>query len=108
MLTVRGQQHWFLTHERMFLWKCQSFWDGKCLDLGGGGEGGGVRTPNLLIHAECSSHLSYQGQLSHVFLILALAAITEYIAQVDTQVIINLQIGTGLSFRYVPFCITNE
>ena len=24
-LTVRGQQHSFSTHERMFLWKCQSF-----------------------------------------------------------------------------------
>ena len=26
MLTVRGQQHSFSTHERVFLWKCQSFW----------------------------------------------------------------------------------
>ena len=25
MLTVRGQQHSFSTHERMFLWKCQDF-----------------------------------------------------------------------------------
>ena len=25
MLTVRGQQHSFMTHERVFLWKCQSF-----------------------------------------------------------------------------------
>ena len=39
MLTVRGQQHSFLTHERVFLWKCQSFWDRKCLDLRG------TRTP---------------------------------------------------------------
>ena len=30
---VRGQHHSFSTHERMFLWKCQSFWDRKCLDL---------------------------------------------------------------------------
>ena len=39
MLTVRGQQHSFSTHERMFLWKCQIFfvcffrylysWDGE-------------------------------------------------------------------------------
>ena len=35
MLTVRGQQHSFSTHERVFLWKCQSFWDRKCLDLRG-------------------------------------------------------------------------
>ena len=56
MLTVRGQQHSFSTHERMFLWKCQSFWDRKCLDLRG------ARTSNLRIHAECSNHLSYQGQ----------------------------------------------
>ena len=27
MLTVRGQQHSFSTHERMFLGKCQSSWD---------------------------------------------------------------------------------
>ena len=40
-LTVRGQQHSFSTHERVFLWKCQSFWDRKCLDLRG------ARTPNL-------------------------------------------------------------
>ena len=53
---MRGQQHSFSTHERMFLWKCQSFWDRKCLDLRG------IRTPNLRIHAECSNHLSYQGQ----------------------------------------------
>ena len=56
MLTVRGQQHSFSTHERVFLRKCQSFWDRKCLDLRGTG------TPNLRIHAECSNHLSYQGQ----------------------------------------------
>ena len=33
MLTVRGQQHSFSTHERVFLWKCQRFWDRICLDL---------------------------------------------------------------------------
>ena len=54
--TVCGQQHLFSTHERMFLWKCQSFWGRKCLELRG------TRTPNLRIHAECSNHLSYQGQ----------------------------------------------
>ena len=56
MLTVHGQQHSFLKHEQMFLWKCQSFWDRNCLDLRG------TRTPNLQVHAECSNHLSYQGQ----------------------------------------------
>ena len=56
ILTVRGQQHSFSTHERMFLWKCQSFWDRKCLDLWG------TRTPNLRIYAEGSNHLSCQGQ----------------------------------------------
>ena len=30
MLTVRGQQHSFSTHEWVFLWKCQSFGDRKC------------------------------------------------------------------------------
>ena len=138
MLTARGQQHSFSTHERMFLWKYQSFWDRKCLDLRGGLEPSifgfvpnaliiwvirarhllshvceywfwryryflskvniwnvdcaratafifdtrtmllwkcqrfwnrkcldlrGTRTPNLRIYAECSNHLSYQGQL---------------------------------------------
>ena len=56
MLTVRGQQHSFLTHERVFLGKCQSFSDRKCLDLRG------TRTPNLRFHAECSDLLSYQDQ----------------------------------------------
>ena len=56
MLTVRGQQHSFSTHERMFLWKCQSFWDRKCLDLRG------IRTPDLRIQAQCSNHMSYHGQ----------------------------------------------
>ena len=56
MLTVRGQQHSFSTHERVFLWKCQRFWDRKCLDLRW------TRTPNLRIHAECSSLLSSQSQ----------------------------------------------
>ena len=41
MLTVRGQQHSFSTHERMFLWQCQRFWDRKCLDPRG------TRTPNF-------------------------------------------------------------
>ena len=138
MLTVCERRHSFSTHERMFLWKCQSswdrnvstwgelepptfgfmpndltiwairarpllccplffntgsggidifwrkcniwnancagnslhfrhrngcscesvkvFWDRKWLDLRG------TRTPNLRIHAECSNHLSSQGQ----------------------------------------------
>ena len=56
MFTVRGHQHSFSTHERVFLWKCQSFWDRKCLHLRG------TRTPNIRIHAECSKLLSYQGQ----------------------------------------------
>ena len=71
MLTVRGQQHSFSTHERLSLWKCQSFWDRKCFDLRG------TRTPNFRIHAECSNLLSYQGQTFAVpyFLILALALV---------------------------------
>ena len=68
LLAVHGQQHSFSTHEQMFLWKCQSFWDRKCLDLRG------TRNPNLQIHAKCSNHLSYQGQTFAVpcFLTLAL------------------------------------
>ena len=69
MLTVHGQQNLFSTHEWVFLWKCQSFWDRKCLDLWG------TRTPNRRIHAVCSNLLSYQGQTFAVpcFLIPALA-----------------------------------
>ena len=55
MITVRGQQHSFSTHERLFLWKCQRFWDRKRLDLRGN------RTPNLRIHAERSNLLSNHG-----------------------------------------------
>ena len=69
MLTVRGQQHSWSTHARAFFWKCQSFWDRKCLDLRG------TRIPNLWTHAECSNLLSYQGQTFAVpcFWILDLA-----------------------------------
>ena len=69
MLTVRRQQHSFLTHEWGFLGRCQSFWDRKYLDLRG------TRTPNLRIHAECSNLLSYEGQTFAVpcFWTLALA-----------------------------------
>ena len=56
MLTVHRQQHSFSTHEPVFLWKCQRFWDRKCLDLRR------TRTPNLRNHAECSNLLSYKGQ----------------------------------------------
>ena len=63
MLTVRGQQHSVSTHEWMFLWKCQSFWDRKCLEIWG------TRTPNfgfmpnaLTIWAIRAKHL-----LSHIF-----------------------------------------
>ena len=56
LLTVHRQQHSFSTHKRMFLWKCRSFRDRKCLDLRG------TRTPNLRIHANCSNRFSYRGQ----------------------------------------------
>ena len=35
MLTRRGQQHSFSTHERMFLWMCRSFWEGNVSIWGG-------------------------------------------------------------------------
>ena len=53
MLTVSGQQYTFSTHERMFLWNYQSFWDRKCLDLRV------IRTPDLRIHAEYKNTLWY-------------------------------------------------
>ena len=90
MLTLRVQQHSFSTHERVFLWKCQSFWDRKCLDLRG------TRTPNFRIHAECSNLLSYQGQTFAVpcFLTLALAV---------PLVGYNLLISRSFMFRYCLF-----
>ena len=48
ILTVRRQQHSFSTDKRMFSWKCQHFWDRKCLGPRGN------RTLNLWIRAECS------------------------------------------------------
>ena len=56
MLTARGRHHSFSAHERMFSWKCQSFWDRKGRDLSG------TRTLNLRIHAESSNHFSHEGQ----------------------------------------------
>ena len=55
MLTVRGQQHSFSGHERIFL--LMRFWDRKCLDMRG------TRTTDIRIQAECSktNYLSYQG-----------------------------------------------
>ena len=80
MLTVLGQQHSFSTHERIFLWKCQSFWDRICLNLRG------TRTPNLRTHADCSKHLSYQGQAFDVpvmhwllFHVLSHGPLTRYV-----------------------------
>ena len=35
MLTVRGQQHSFSTHERIILWKYQSLWDRKIFGTDG-------------------------------------------------------------------------
>ena len=63
MLTVHGRQHSFSTHEQMFLWKFQSFWDRKCLDLRG------TRTPYHRIRAECSKHWAIRARhlLCHVF-----------------------------------------
>ena len=59
-VNLRGQQHSFSTHVWVFLWKCQSFWDRKCLDLRG------IRTPNLRFQAVRSNHFSYQGHASAV------------------------------------------
>ena len=45
MFTLHGQQHSFSAQEWMFLWKCQSFLDRKCLSWRG------IRTPNFWIPA---------------------------------------------------------
>ena len=36
MLTMRGHQHSFSTHERLFLWKCQSFFEAENVSTCGG------------------------------------------------------------------------
>ena len=56
MLNVRGQQHSFSTHERVFLWKCRRFWDRKCLDLRG----------NIIIICSEWTHLSNNNVLWQV------------------------------------------
>ena len=79
MSTVRGQQHSFSTHGRVFLRKWQRFWDRKYLNPGGS------RTPNLRIHIECST-VSATGtghSLYHVFVILALVFIDIFVCKVN-------------------------
>ena len=69
MLTVRGKQHPFSTHERMFLWNV------KVYETENVSAWGGLEPPNLRIHAECSKHLSNQGQTfaAQCFWILVMA-----------------------------------
>ena len=95
ILTVCGQQHSFSTHERMFLWKCQSFGDRKCLDLRG------TRTSNHWINSECSNHLSYQGQTFAVpwFWTPALAVICRQYFQIRVQ-IKNVHILIQISMEF--------
>ena len=95
MLAVRGQQHSFSTHERVFLWKWQSFWNRKCLDLRG------TRTINLRIHAECSNLLSCQGQTFAVpwFWTLALADRmynTEYVKHIAPYTRVKVKRSTDI------------
>ena len=63
MLTVRRQQHSFSTHGRVFLRKCQSFWDRKCLDLRG------TRPPNFGFMPNALNYWAIRARhlLSHVF-----------------------------------------
>ena len=49
MLTARRQQYSFSTHERMFLWKCQFFWDRK----------GFIFTVKLVIHLAGGTNSSF-------------------------------------------------
>ena len=65
---VYGEQRSFSTQKRMFLWKYQSFWDRKCLDLRG------TWTPNFRIldwiHIQPRSpckHVSYHKMLFTVW-----------------------------------------
>ena len=77
---MRGQHQSFSIHEQMFLWKCRSFRDRKFLDLRG------TRTPSLRIHAECSNHLSYQGQTSAVPCLWILALVVQvYISMLSAK-----------------------
>ena len=59
---MSGQQHSFTTHGRLFLRKCQSFWNRKCLDPVV------TWTSNLRIQAECSTIWATEGRhlVSHV------------------------------------------
>ena len=63
MLTVRGLQHSILTHERVYLRKCQSFWGRKCLDLRE------TRTPTFGFMPNALTYWAIRARhlLSHVF-----------------------------------------
>ena len=63
MLTVRGKQHSFSTHERIYFWKCRSFRYRKCIGLRGLEPPTFVFVPNTLAtRAIRARHL-----LSYVF-----------------------------------------
>ena len=53
MLTVRGHQHSFSTQDRTFFWKCQSFWEWKCLDM----RGTQIPKPIMTYCSACILHL---------------------------------------------------
>ena len=55
MLTVRGQQHSFLTHEQVFLWMCQKFFETENVSTWGG-----LEPLNFRIHVECSRQVEFQ------------------------------------------------
>ena len=95
---MRGQQHSFSAHGRVFLWKCQRFWARKCLDLRG------IWTPNLRIHARCSNLLSYQGRhlLSHVFEYW-LGRCSYFLSKVSIWNV-NCARATAFSFRHMKGC----
>ena len=59
---MRGQQHSFSTHERVFLGRCQSFWDRKCLDLKG------ARTPTFVFMPNALTYWAIRARhlLSHI------------------------------------------
>ena len=63
LLNVRGNKHSFLTHEPVFVWNCQRFWERKCLDLKG------TRRPSLQIHANALTICAIRARhlLSHIF-----------------------------------------
>ena len=107
MLTLRGQQHSFSTHERVFLWKCQSF----CFETENVSTWGGLvrrwmqqnltNEKSILVQAWCSHAISHKlNQCSPRFLISHDVTSPQWVKPLLT----NIHIKCG-DIQYTPMII---